>query len=149
MSLVRYEPFGLIDRLQREANARSLWEQFFGDAGQGAENPLSQWRPAVDIKEEDQRYVIYADLPGVDARDIEVTMEGGVLTLKGERNYSGEDEQKGYRKVERSQGVFLRRFSLPDTADADKIEAQGKNGVLEIVIPKQEKLQPRRIAVNG
>ena len=149
MSLVRYEPFALFDRLQREVNARGLWDQFFGDADQEAENPLSRWRPAVDIKEEDQRYVIYADLPGVDARDIEVTMEGGVLTLKGERNYGSEDEKQGYRRVERSQGVFLRRFSLPDTADVDKIEAQGKDGVLKIVIPKQEKLQPRRITVNG
>ena len=149
MSLVRYEPFGLLDRLQREVGARSLWDQLFGDAESGVENPLSQWRPAVDIKEEDQRYVIYADLPGVEARDIEVTMEGGVLTLKGERSYGGEEEREGYRRAERSQGVFLRRFNLPDTADADKIEAQGKNGVLEIAIPKQEKLQPRRIAVNG
>ena len=110
---------------------------------------VSHWRPAVDIKEEDNRFLIKADIPGVDPKDIEITMEDGVLTIKGERVTEKEEKREDFRRVERSRGTFYRRFSLPDTADADKIEAKGKDGVLEIVIPKHDKVLPRRIAVKN
>ncbi len=108
----------------------------------------SAWTPLVDIKEETERYVLHADIPGVDPKDIEITMEKGVLTIRGERNNVSEEENKGYKRIERVQGTFYRRFTLPDTADTDNITAAGKNGVLEIVIPKQAEVQPRRIAVS-
>ena len=109
----------------------------------------SHWRPAVDIKEEADRFVIMADLPGVDPGDIEITMENGVLSIKGERKSEIRDEKEGYKRVERVSGTFYRRFSLPDSADAERIAAKGKDGVLEVSLPKHEKVQPRRIAVNG
>lgn len=143
MSLIRYEPFNFVNRL-------GLFEPFFNgfDADGQPDSVVSHWRPAVDIKEEDNRFVILADLPGVDPKAIEVTAEEGVLTLKGERNAETQEEKDGYRKVERTRGTFYRRFGLPEGVSAEKIAANGKNGVLEISIPKQEKAQPARIKVN-
>jgi HSP20 family protein len=109
----------------------------------------SNWTPAVDIKEEDKRFVLYADLPGIDPKDIEITMDNGVLSIKGDRPFVQDPERAGYKRVERAYGNFYRRFSLPDTADPTGIKASGKNGVLEISIPKHERVQPRKITVEG
>lgn len=151
MALVRYEPWNLLDRLQREFNLQNLLDPYVREV-EGEDNSnvvTSHWRPAVDIKEEEDRFVIYADLPGVDPDDIEITMEQGVLTLKGERSEETKEEREGYKRVERVNGSFYRRFSLPDIADAERIEAKGKNGVLEITLPKQEKAKPKRITVKS
>lgn len=151
MSLIRYEPFNLLDRVPRDFNRMGLFDTFLNDvlSDDNTDVAVSNWRPAVDIKEEDNRFVIKADVPGVDPKDIEITMEDGVLTIKGERAFDENENRESYRRVERHRGTFYRRFSLPDTADAEKIEARGKDGVLEIVIPKHEKVLPRRIAVKG
>jgi HSP20 family protein len=105
--------------------------------------------PAVDIKEEENRFVIEADIPGVEPKDIEIAMENGVLTIRGERKIESQQEGKEYKRVERVYGAFYRRFSLPDTADAESVSATGKNGVLQITIPKKAVAQPRRITVQG
>jgi HSP20 family protein len=146
MSLIRYQPYSLLDQLQKEFFRNSA---LTGSGDDNSEIEVSDWRPAVDIKEEKDRYVIHADLPGVDAKDIEVTMENGVLTLKGERASDKEEAHEGYKRFERVRGTFYRRFSLPDTADTDNINAKSKDGVLEIIVPKHEKVQPRRITVNS
>ena len=149
MNVVRYEPWGLLRRFHDDVN------QLFAESrnapvaeGDRSSVVTSNWTPAVDIKEEDDRFVLQADVPGVDPKDIEITMDAGVLTIKGERKHEAQEESNGYKRVERSYGAFYRRFSLPDSADAERITATGKNGVLEVVIPKQEKVQPRKIAVN-
>ncbi len=108
----------------------------------------SAWTPLVDIKEEQKRYVLHADIPGVDPKDIDITMEKGLLTIRGERQTLSESEGSNYKRTERVQGSFYRRFTLPDTADTDHITATGQHGVLEISIPKQAVVQPRRIEVN-
>jgi len=102
----------------------------------------------VDIKEDENQYTILADIPGVDPKDIDVTMENGVLSIKGEKHDEHVEESNGFKRIERSSGSFYRRFSLPDTADADNIKAESKHGVLEIVIPKKAAEQPRRIKVQ-
>jgi HSP20 family protein len=129
MSLVRFEPWSLVDRISRD-NHRT-------------------WVPAVDIFEEKDRFVVRADLPGVNPDDIEVNMENGVLTVSGERNDEERSEFEGVSRVERVSGRFLRRFTLPETADADAIKAKCSHGILEISIPKQAVVQPRRIAVEA
>lgn len=150
MAIVRYEPFNLFDRFQRELSRLGDFDVFGSGTGEdGSSVVTSHWRPAVDIKEENDRFVILADLPGVDPKEIEVSMENGVLSIRGERKSEKEEERDGFRRVERVRGTFYRRFSLPDTADADRIEARGRDGVLEIVIPKQKKVQPRKISVDG
>ena len=144
--LSRYEPWSAVRQLRDDMN-RAFGQALTG-TDDGSNVVTSRWMPAVDIQEEDKRFVISADVPGVDPEQIEITMENGVLTIKGERKLETEEEgEKGYRRVERMHGTFYRRFSLPDTADAENISAKGKNGVLEIVIPKNAAVQPKRIEV--
>ena len=126
--------------------ARMLATAFVAE---GSSVATSDWVPAVDIKEENDSFVIVADIPGVDPKDIEVNMENGMLTIKGEKESEKKEEREGYKRVERSFGSFYRRFSLPDTADAEKITAKSTNGVLEVRIGKQEQVQPRKISVNS
>ncbi|HVI26855.1 MAG TPA: Hsp20/alpha crystallin family protein [Xanthomonadaceae bacterium] len=108
----------------------------------------SQWVPRVDVKEEKDRFVLYADLPGIDPDDIEVSMDKGILTIKGERSSESTRETDRFSRIERSYGSFHRRFALPDSADPEGIQAHGRNGVLEIVIPKRPEAAPRRIQVG-
>ena len=108
----------------------------------------SQWMPNVDVKEENDRFILYADLPGIDPDDIEVSMDKGLLTIRGERSSESSSETERYARIERRYGSFHRRFALPDSADPEGIEARGRNGVLEIVIPKRPETSPRRIQVG-
>jgi len=149
MSLVRYEPWSLLSQLHGDVDR--LVNTRLGRYGEDSDQLVSSsdWVPAVDIKEEDNRYVIHADVPGVDPKDIEINMEDGVLSIRGQRHSESTDEREGYKRVERVRGSFYRRFSMPDTANAEAVTAKSKDGVLEIVIPKQEKLQPKRIQVKG
>ena len=150
MALVNYEPWNLIDRLQQQLGQFGYTDKSLSNGDNDYSNIVtSHWRPAVDIKEEADRFLITADLPGVDPKDIEITMDNGVLTIKGERQSETRVEKEGYKRVERVSGTFYRRFSLPDTADAERIEAKGKDGVLEVVLPKHEKVQPRKIEVRS
>lgn len=128
---------------------RHAFDRFFQAEESDASNVVtSQWAPRVDIREDEQRFVILADIPGVDPAGIEVSMDKGVLTIKGERN-AGSEQQGKFTRVERARGVFHRRFTLPDSADAEGITATGKFGVLEIVIPKKPLATPRRITINA
>ena len=149
MSLTNYESWSLLDRFNQQLNQLAYADKYLSNNECDYSNvETSHWRPAVDIKEEADRFLITADLPGVDPKDIEITMDEGVLTIKGERHSEASEENEGYKRVERVSGAFYRRFSLPDTADAERIEAKGKDGVLEVILPKHEKLQPRKIQVN-
>ena len=147
MLLTRYEPWSAMRQLQNEMSR--VFDRAVAGAEDGSSVVTSRWTPAVDIKEDSERFVITADIPGVEPNDIEVTMENGVLTIKGERKLESKDEgADGRRRVERVYGSFYRRFTLPDTADAEAISASGRHGVLEVVIPKRAALQPKRIAVS-
>lgn len=146
MNMTRYEPWTLMGQLQNEMSR--LFDPRITKTNE--DNVVtSDWMPAVDIKEETGRFVIAADLPGVDPKDVDVHMENGLLTLRGQRNFENSEEKDGYKRLERVRGTFYRRFSLPDTADAERISAKCANGVLEIVIPKHEKVMPRKIAVES
>ena len=144
MGLMRYEPWNLLDQMRREME-RAMDTR----AEEGSSVATSDWVPAVDIKEEDDAFVIVADIPGVDPKDIEVHMDNGALTIKGEKETEKRDEREGYKRVERTFGSFYRRFGLPDTADPEKIGAKSHNGVLEVRIGKHERVQPRKIAVDS
>lgn len=147
MTIARYNPWNLPANVPNEF--RDLLGKFFNGETQDQSNVVtSQWAPHVDIKEEQTRFVILADIPGVDPKDIEINMEKGILTIKGERTHEAKEEGEKFTRVERSRGVFYRRFALPDSADAEGITASGKHGVLEIVIPKRPETTPRRITIN-
>jgi len=145
MNIRRYEPWSLFDLMQRDLSPYAGRRTAFTDAN----NTVADWVPAVDIVEEKDRYVLKADVPGVDPADIEISMDGGVLSLSGERQGETSDESEGLKRVERISGKFYRRFTLPDTADAEGVAAKSSNGILEVTIPKQPEVQARRITVEA
>lgn len=130
---------------------RQLFDQFFQATTGGDESSVetSQWTPAVDIREDARGFVILADLPGIDPAEVEVWMDKGILSIKGERKPEEIGEGARSSRVERRSGRFHRRFALPDSADADGITAHGRHGVLEIRIPKRPETTPRRIQVGA
>ena len=145
LHLTRYQPWSLHREVLNEFN------RLFERAGDNDESTsaTAEWAPAVDIAEHADRYVLHADVPGVDPNAIEITLEGGVLTLAGSREKAVEQKDVDSRRVERITGRFLRRFTLPESVDAENVKASGKHGVLEIVIPKREAAKPRKITVNS
>ncbi len=141
MTLLRYEPWSLVNRLHRHL------DEAFSTAAEASDSDGAWWIPQVDVYEEPERFVVLVDVPGVEPKDIEITAEKGVLTIRGERRSRAGESSNAYRRLERRSGKFLRRFTLPDGASLDSITAKHTQGVLEVTIPKQAKLQPRRIEV--
>ena len=145
MNLRRFEPLSMVDLLQRDLErvaGRRL-------ASSDADGAVTDWVPAVDIVEEKERFVLRADVPGVDPSDIELSMDAGMLSIAGQRFQEARSEDAGMQRIERVSGRFFRRFSLPDTADADGVKAQCRNGILEVTIPKLPEVQARRIRVDA
>jgi HSP20 family protein len=145
MALVNYDPLFSVRRLQDDINrAFSGWQ-----SNDSSSSVTADWVPSVDINEFEDKFQLYVDLPGIDPKDVEITLESGVLTITGERFIQAEkaDENIVRRRTERGSGRFYRRFVLPESVDADKVKAVDRHGVLEIVIPKQAKAMPRRIEV--
>lgn len=146
MALSHYEPWNTMERLHRQI------DQLFGD---GFATPAASgegsvaWVPAVDVHEEPDQYVVQADLPGVSSKDINVTADNGVLTITGHRRSEQRQQQKGYSRLERVEGSFLRRFTLPDNIKPEDIRAQHDNGVLHVIIPKVKAPEPRRVTVES
>ena len=148
MSIVRYRQRP--SELALHDEIKQVFDRFFGEQDTDASAVVTaQWVPRVDIKEEAGRFVIYADLPGIDPQDIEVQMDKGILSIKGERASESTTETERFSRVERRYGSFHRRFALPDSADPEGVNADGRNGVLEIVIPKRPETTPRRIQVGA
>ena len=146
-TLTRWEPLKEFEDLQNRLSS------VFGRApvrrGNGKEEiTLADWSPLADITEDDKEYVIKAELPDLKTEDVKVTVENGVLTISGERNLEKEEKGKKYHRVERAYGSFLRAFTLPDDADAEKIQAEFKDGILTVHLPKSEKARPKQIEVK-
>lgn len=142
MALVRQEPWNLMARLHDEIN------RTFSDwAGSDTSSATAEWVPAADVEEYTDRFELCVDLPGVAAKDVEITLEAGVLTLAGERAPVQSTDSLLNARRERGTGRFYRRFILPDTVDAERVKATERDGVLEVTIPKQAKALPRRIEV--
>jgi HSP20 family protein len=145
MTLVRYEPWSVVARLQRH------FDQAFNEGSAGiVANGAAQaaWHPSIDIHQEADKFVVRADLPGVDPKDINVTAENGVLTVSGERKFERNEEHKGSARYERVEGRFERRFTLPENVQTDNIRARHTNGVLELTIPKAALPAPKRVTVE-
>ena len=137
MSLTHFDPLASI-RLFEDAFTRMVNEP----------RATRPWSPAVDIYETENELVLKADVPEVDAKDIDVRVENQTLTVSGERKFEQEKENKGYHRIERSYGSFVRSFAVPNTFDTDKISADFKNGVLTVSLPKKEAAKPRQIKVE-
>jgi HSP20 family protein len=151
MAIVRYEPWHVVNRLHQTLD-QVFNNQFSNDAlssPEASSSPSVSWVPRVDIHEEKDRFVVLADVPGVDPKDIDITAENGVLTVRGERRAEKRETENGYERVERVSGAFLRRFTLPEGANTESIMAKQTNGVLEVTIPKTPAVQPRRISIDS
>lgn len=146
MPIVRWEPFRDLvttqDRLNRLFN--ETMGRFIGNEGIRS----STWVPPVDIYETEQTIVLTAELPGVDPKDVEATVHEGTLYLKGERKYEKEVKEESYHHVERSHGSFARSFELPASVDAEKVQAEFKEGILKLTMPKKEEAKAKRIKIS-
>lgn len=145
MNIARFEPWNFVDLLHRDLDRLATHRAVTGSA----DNPVADWVPAVDIVEEKDRFVLSADVPGVSPDDIDVSMDSGVLSVSGQRHAIAPSEDNGVSRIERATGRFLRRFTLPETADAEGIAAKCANGILEVSIPKTPEIQARRITVEA
>ncbi len=147
MDLIQWKPFREVSRLRNEMDR--LWDDYFGP-GRRALRPMEEdWMPAVDVSETGDKITIKAEVPGMEAKDIEISMVGDTLTIKGEKKLEREEKEENYHTVERSHGSFTRAMKLPATVDADKVEASYKNGVLTVVLPKKEEVKPKAIEIKA
>lgn len=146
MTLVRWDPFRELEEMSERLN-----RVFARPSARtnGKENmTVADWTPSVDISETDAEYVIKAELPEVKKEDVKVTVENGVLTLQGERRHEKEEKGKRYHRIERSYGSFVRSFAIPETVDEGGVKAEYKDGMLNLHLPKSERVKPKAIEVK-
>ena len=144
MTLTRYNPFRDMEDFSRNWSLLpDVFSRFFDEPV-----AVRPWSPSVDIEEKDNEIVLKADIPGVNQKDLEVRLENGTLTLKGERKFEKEDKQKGYHRIERGYGSFVRSFALPTAVDADKVQAHYHDGVLTVTLPKTEASKARKVKIS-
>ncbi len=147
MAVNRWDPFRDLNSLQERMN------RLFEDANRGwrADEPsaTTSWSPAVDIYETESEIIVQAEVPGMERKDIELTLENNVLTLKGERRFEKEGKDENYHRIERSYGSFSRAFSIPAMVDEKMIKADYKEGVLAIILPKKEKARAKQINITS
>jgi HSP20 family protein len=146
VTIVRWEPLRELSSLQTEMN-RLFNTVFDAPATQGNGGTMRRWVPAMDLLETADHFVLRADLPGMTQDDVNIELEDSTLTVSGERKSEHEDKQEGFYRVERAFGSFSRSLTLPKGIDADAVNANFENGVLEIRIPKPEERKPRRISI--
>ena len=118
------------------------------ECGYGDEAKTTAWAPLVDISEDTENVRIHAELPGMTQKDVKLSVKDSVLTIQGERNFSDEQKEKNYYRIERSYGTFARSFTLPKLVDAENINAAMKDGVLEVTVPKKEEAKPKEIEIK-
>ena len=145
MNIARFEPWSFVDLLHRDLDRLVGGRRVAGDD----DSTVADWVPAVDIVEEKSRFVLRADVPGVNPDAIDVSMDAGTLSISGERHPIATDEDTGVQRIERATGRFLRRFTLPEAVDAEAIAARCTHGILEVTIPKTPEVQARRITVEA
>jgi len=138
--------FPALEHLRREMD--EMVHRFFEPLPEGESEELAVWAPRVDVEETDKEILVKADLPGVDPKDVEVTIREGLLILKGEKKEVREEKGKEYLRTERFIGRFFRALPLPLEADAEKIAAVGAKGVLTITIPKKASALPKKVEVK-
>jgi HSP20 family protein len=148
MNIINYDPFREMRNLQDEVNR--LFSSSFS-RGEGGDNGLTRgaWSPSVDIFENKNEIVLEAEMPGVNADDVNISIENNVLTLSGERRFEKKDESDNFHRVERSYGSFSRSFTLPSTVSSENAQAEFENGVLRLKLAKREEAKPRRIEIKA
>lgn len=146
MAITRWRPFRDVVSIQDEMN--KLFDDFFGRPVLRTEWTESAWNPSVDVSEDKDNVIIKAEMPGINKEDIKISVQDGVLTLKGEKKQEKEEKDKNYHRIERSYGSFCRSFQLPTSVKSDKVKAGYKDGVLSIALPKTEEVKPKEIPIS-
>ena len=148
-AISRWEPLTELEELQNRLT------NIFGRSpvrkkdGQQEGLTVAAWAPLVDISEDDKEYTIKAELPGLRKEDVKITVENGVLVISGERQEEKEEKNKRFHRIERAYGAFVRSFTLPDNADAEKVQAEFRNGMLLVHLPKTERAQAKQVQIQG
>jgi HSP20 family protein len=144
MALIRWDPY-------RELNTfADRFNRAFGSlATREREEEFGLWMPPVDIAEDKDKIILTAELPGFRENEVDIQMEGNVLTLRGERKHEEEKEGRNFHRIERSYGQFVRSFTLPNNVDRENIRARFNSGLLEIEMPKREDAKPKQIKISG
>ena len=147
MNLVKWDPFAELEEVSSRLN------RIFGRTAARDETgrellKVGDWAPSVDISETGESYMIMAEIAGVKKEDVQVTIEGGMLTIQGERKRENEEKDRKYHRVERFYGSFLRSFHVPEDADENSVKAEFKDGMLNIMLPKSEKAKPKAINIS-
>jgi HSP20 family protein len=149
MPMVRWEPFHNLVSIQDRMNR--IFDEAFRGQRTGEEDDWAlggNWAPAVDIYEQGDNIVLKAELPGIDAKDVDIRVENNVLSLRGERKFANEVKREDYHRVERAYGSFSRSFTLPNVVDTDRIKADYKDGVLQVTLPQKEEAKPKQISIS-
>ena len=143
MAIIRWDPFRDL------VNLRDKMNRLFEDAVRGEEKDLisSSWAPAVDIYETENELVLAAEVPGVEEKDVEISVEDNTLSIRGERKFQKETKEENYHRIERSYGSFYRSFTLPSYVDQERIHAEHESGVLKVHMPKKPEVKPRKVKI--
>ncbi len=144
MALIPWRPWREMDALRREMDR--IWDRFSGE--KPAEQPGGEWVPSLDVSESQDRIVVKAEAPGIDPKELDISLSNGVLTLKGEKKNEREEKGENYHLIERGYGSFSRSVLLPAEVAEDKIKANYKDGVLTITLPKTERAMERAIKIK-
>ena len=145
MAIIRWDPFRDMMTLREKMNR--LFEDAAASRGDERDMISGCWSPSVDIYEKDNELILSAEIPGVEEKDVEISIEDNVLTLKGERKFEHETNEENYHRIERAYGTFVRSFTLPQYVDQENIKAAHENGLLKIHMPKKPELKPRKVKI--
>jgi HSP20 family protein len=150
MAIVRWDPFRDLTTLRDRMN-RVFDESYRGLSGTAGDEDWGlggTWAPAVDIYEHEGNLVLKAELPGLNADDVDIRIENNVLTLRGERKFEAEVDKESCHRVERAYGTFLRSFTLPQVINQEKVKAEYRDGVLSLTLPRKEEAKPKQISIK-
>lgn len=139
-------PFREFERMRREMDR--LWDSFFEGGVRRRTEEAGEWFPALDVAETKNEIVLKAEIPGLDPKDIDISLGEGILTIKGEKKQEKEEKEENYHLIERSYGSFCRSVRLPKEVKHDKVNASFKNGVLKIVLPKSEEAKKKEVKIK-
>lgn len=143
-NITRRDPFRNVSSLQEQVNR--LFESSFSH--QGDQSTLTAWAPAVDVYETENELVIKADLPEISEKDLDVRVENNTMTIRGERKFEQKVREDNYLRMERAYGSFSRSFSLPNTVNTEQIQAEYKDGVLTVTLPKRAESKPKQVKIS-
>ena len=141
-----WKPFRELERMRREMDR--LWDSFFEGRASRKVEEVAEWSPTLDVSETKNDLVVKAEIPGIDPKDIDISLANEMLTIKGEKKQEKEEKEENYHLVERSYGSFARTIRLPREVQSDKISASYKNGILKVTLPKSEEAKKKEIKIK-